>query len=224
MKINLNSLHTQFENKGTAFPKTDNENFKNISEQRTIIESSLKTNLSITEPDPKERKDNNTFDLSLIEGSAYEQIFKNEDLDFSNMSTNELHRIVKNVNDMDWEYRQKYGSDEPIRLGKSGNPIISKEREDMNSLQAKLEVISYGTGNIDPDKKMDIMEYFSNSSEKLDALAKEFPERQAYQVRATYMKEIINTFDKFISDDAFASYQEKAALLLTDKKKVDIFI
>jgi hypothetical protein len=38
------------------------------------------------------------------------------------------------------------------------------------------------------------------------------------------MKEIINTFDKFISDDTFDLYQEKAALLLTDKKKVDVFI
>jgi hypothetical protein len=224
MKINTNSSHSQFENKTTAFTKTDGENLKNLSEQKAIIESSLKTNLSITDLHQKEKRDNNTFDLSLIEDSAYAQIFKKEDLDFTNMSTNELHNIVKNVNEMQWEYTQKYGSDEPIRLGRYGNPIISKKREDMLNLESKLRILSYGGGDVDPDKKIDIMEYFSSSSEKWDKLAKEYPERQTYQVRASYIKEIINTFDRFMSDDTFDLYQEKAARLLTDEKKIDVFI
>jgi len=224
MKINTNSSHSQFENKTTAFTKTDGENLKNLSEQKTIIESSLKTNLSITDLHPKEKRDNNTFDLSLIEGSAYEQIFKKEDLDFTDMSINEFHRIVKNVNDMEWEYTQKYGSDEPIRLGRYDNPIISKKREDMNNLQGTLEVLSYGTGNVDPKKKINIIEYFSNSSEESDKLAKEYPKRQDYSVAASYMKEILNTLDRFVSDDTFDLYQEKAILLLTDEKKIDVFM
>ncbi|OUR61265.1 hypothetical protein A9Q74_10140 [Colwellia sp. 39_35_sub15_T18] len=226
MKININSLslHSQLGNKGTAFPKIGNENLKNISEQKAIIESNLKANLSTINLYPKEKQDNKIFDSSLIEGSAYEQIFKKKDLDFSNMSINELHSIVKNVNDMQWEYTQKYGSDEPIRLGKSGNPIISRKMEKMHDLESTLEILSYGKGDVDPDKKIDTIEYFSHRSEKLDQRAKEYPERQTYQVSASYMKEIINTLDKFISDDTFNLYQEKAALLLTDKKKVDVFI
>jgi hypothetical protein len=224
MKININSLHTPLENKAATFAKTDGENIKNTYEQKAIIESSLKTNLSTIDPYPKEKQDNNTFDLSLIEDSAYAQIFKKEDLDFTNMSTNELHNIVKNVNEMQWEYTQKYGSDEPIRLGRYGNPIISKKREDMLNLESKLRILSYGGGDVDPDKKIDIMEYFSSSSEKWDKLAKEYPERQTYQVRASYIKEIINTFDRFMSDDTFDLYQEKAARLLTDEKKIDVFI
>ena len=216
MKINTNSSHSQFENKTAVFVKTDGENLKNLSEQ--------KTNLSTTDPYPKEKRDNKPFDLSLIEGSAYEQIFKKEDLDFTNMSTNELHNIVKNVNDMQWEYTQKYGSDEPVRLGRYGNPIISKKREDMLNLESKLEILSYGGGDVDPDKKIDIMEYFANSSEKLDKLTIEYPKRQDYSVAASYMKEIINTFDRFMSDDTFDLYQERAARLLTDEKKIDIFI
>ena len=70
------------------------------------------------------------------------------------MSIKELHSIVKNVNEMEREYTQKYDSDEPVRLGKSGNPIISKKREDMNSLESKLRILSYGGGDVDPDKLM----------------------------------------------------------------------
>ena len=150
MKINTNSSQTPLENKANVFARTDDESLKNISEQ--------KTNLSTTDLHPKEKRNNNTFDLSLIEGSAYEQIFKKKDLDFSNMSINELHSIVKNVNDMQWEYTQKYGSDEPIRLGKSGNPIISRKMEKMHDLESTLEILSYGKGDVDPDKKIDTIE------------------------------------------------------------------
>ncbi|OUR63453.1 hypothetical protein A9Q74_01015 [Colwellia sp. 39_35_sub15_T18] len=216
MKINTNSSQTPLENKANVFARTDDESLKNISEQ--------KTNLSTTDLHPKEKRNNNTFDLSLIEGSAYEQIFRKEDLDFTNMSTNELHSIVKNVNEMQWEYTQKYGSDEPIRLGRYGNPIHSEKREDMLNLESKLRILSYAGGNVDPDKKIDIMEYLSNSSENSDKLAKEYPNRQDYRVAASYMKEIINTFDRFMSDDTFDLYQEKAARLLTDEKKIDVFI
>ncbi len=224
MKISTNLLPTLFESKISIFTNSDDEKIKSFSTKTS--ESGLKININTTHLDPKvkEKKDNNAFDSSLIEGSAYEKVFKKEELNFSNMSIKELHSIVKNVNEMEREYTQKYDSDEPVRLGKSGNPIISKKREDMNSLESKLRILSYGGGDVDPDKKINVMEYFSNSSEKLDGLAKEYPERQTYQVRASYMKEIINTFDKFISDDTFDLYQEKAALLLTDKKKVDVFI
>ncbi|WDE10013.1 hypothetical protein [Thalassomonas haliotis] len=224
MKININSLHSQFENKAAAYGKTDGEKFKNSSEQNTVNESRLQANLNTANPNPKEKQDTNSFDLSLIEGSAYEQIFKKEDLDFSNMSINDLHTLVKNVNDMEREYTQKYGSDEPMRTGKSGNPIISKKREDMLDLEATLKILSYGGGDVDPDKKIDTVEYFSNRSEQLDERAQESPERQTYNVAATYMKELMNTFDKFISDDTFDLYKEKAALLLTDEKKVDMTI
>ncbi|NRB23058.1 hypothetical protein [Shewanella sp.] len=223
MKININALHTQLGNKATAFSKTDDENIKNTFEKKAI-ESSLKTNLSTTKLYSKEKKDNNTLDSSLIEGSAYEQIFKKDDLDFSNMSINELYSIVKKVNEMEWKYTQKHGSDEPTRLDKSGNPIISKRREDMNNLQATLEVLSFGGGNVDPDKNIDTIEYFSNSSKESDKLAKEYPKRQDYRVASSYMKEIINTLDKFISEDSFYLYQKKAALLLTDNNKVDVYI
>lgn len=222
MKINTNSLQTPFENKATGYTKADGEKFKNISEQKATIESNLKTNLNTT--DSKEKQDSNTFDLSLIEGSVYEQIFKREELDFSNMSINELHTIVKNVNYMEQEYTEKYGSDEPIRLGRSGNPIISRRREDMLDLEGTLRVLSFGEGNVDPDKKIDVVAYFSNESKQLDERAKEYPERQTYNVAAAYMKEIIHTFDNFISGDTFDMYKEKAALLLTDENKVDIVV
>lgn len=224
MKININALQAQLGNKATTFSKTDNENFKILYEKKHITASSSKVNLSTTHLHSKEKQDNKTFDLSLIEGSAYEQIFKKEDLDFSNMSINELHSIVKNVNDMEREYIQKYGSNEPIRLGKSGNPIISKRIENMLDLEGTLEVLSFGGGNVHPDKKIDITEYFSNSSKESDKLAKEYPKRQDYRVAASYMKEIINTFDKFTSDDSFDLYQKKAVSLLTDKNKIDVYI
>jgi len=224
MKISSNLPPILFESKVSTFTNSDDEKIKSFSTKTS--ESGLKININTTHLDPKvkEKKDNNAFDSSIIEGSAYEKIFKKEELDFSNMSIKELHSIVKNVNKMEREYTQKYDNDEPVRLGKSGNPIISQKREDMNSLESKLRILSYGRGDVDPDKKINVIEYFSNSSEKLDGLAKEYPERQTYQVRASYMKDIINTFDKFISDDTFDLYQEMAALLLTDKKKIDVLI
>ncbi|MGL1959555.1 MAG: hypothetical protein OCD00_19935 [Colwellia sp.] len=224
MKVNINSLQTRLGNKTTVFPKSNNENFKSTSEQKNITTSSPKVDLSATDSYSKKKQENNTFDSSLIEGSAYEKIFKKEDLNFSNMSINELYSIVKSVNDMEREYIQKYGSNEPIRLGKSGNPIISKRIENMLDLEGTLEVLSFGGGNVDPNKKIDIIEYFSNSSEESDKLAKEYPKRQNYRVAASYMKEIINTLDKFISDDTFNSYQVQAISLLTNEKKVDVYI
>jgi len=224
MKINTNLPPALFESKVSISKNSDDKKLKNFSAETS--QSGLKTNTNTIDFNNKikERNDGEAFDSSLFEGSAYEIIFKKEELDFSNMSKNELYSIVKNVNEMEWEYTQKYGSDEPVRLGKSGNPIISKKREDMLGLEAKLEILSYGGGSVDPNEKINIMEYFSNSSEKLDDLAKEHPERQDYQASASHMKEIINTFDKFISDDSFYFFQEKAALLLADKKKVDILI
>mgnify|MGYP000032316954 CR=1 FL=1 len=138
MKISTNLLPTLFESKISIFTNSDDEKIKSFSTKTS--ESGLKININTTHLDPKvkEKKDNNAFDSSLIEGSAYEKVFKKEELNFSNMSIKELHSIVKNVNEMEREYTQKYDSDEPVRLGKSGNPIISKKREDMNSLESKL--------------------------------------------------------------------------------------
>ena len=216
MKINTNSPPVQLERKVTLFENINGEKQEALSSE-VKQNSSDGEEVSLQDPKVKDEKETKPFDSLLNKGSAYEEIFKLKELDFSNMSIKELYSIVKNVNEVEKKYARTYGDDEPVRLGKSGNPIISRHTEDMNSLEAKLSILSYGKGNIDPDKKINVMEYFSSSSEKLDSLAKEFPDNPNYQVRASFMKEIINTFDKFISDDSFDLYQEKATLLLADK-------
>ena len=224
MKINTNSPPVQLERKVTLFENINGEKQEALSSE-VKQNSSDGEEVSLQDPKVKDEKETKPFDSLLNKGSAYEEIFKLKELDFSNMSIKELYSIVKNVNEVEKKYARTYGDDEPVRLGKSGNPIISRHTEDMNSLEAKLSILSYGKGNIDPDKKINVMEYFSSSSEKLDSLAKEFPDNPNYQVRASFMKEIINTFDKFISDDSFDLYQEKATLLLADKiEEVDIFV
>lgn len=226
MKINSNLLSIQMERKVTLSKNIDNEKQKALSSE--VRQNSL-DGKKISQQDPKvkdeDEKENKNFDSSLNKSSAYQEIFKLKELDFSNMSIKELYNIVRNVNEMEKKYTMTYGDDEPVRLGKSGNPIISKHTEDMNSLEAKLSILSYGKGNVDPDEKINVIEYLSSHSEKLDNLTKEFPDNPNYQVRASFMKEIINTFDKFISDDSLDLYQEKATLLLADKiEEVDIFI
>lgn len=224
MKINTNSPPVQLERKVTLFENINGEKQEALSSE-VKQNSSDGEEVSLQDPKVKDEKETKPFDSLLNKGSAYEEIFKLKELDFSNMSIKELYSIVKNVNEVEKKYARTYGDDEPVRLGKSGNPIISRHTEDMNNLEAKLSILSYGKGNIDPDKKINVMEYFSSSSEKLDSLAKEFPDNPNYQVRASFMKEIINTFDKFISDDSFDLYQEKATLLLADKiEEVDIFV
>ena len=224
MKINTNSPPVQLERKVTLFENINGEKQEALSSE-VKQNSSDGEEVSLQDPKVKDEKETKPFDSLLNKGSAYEEIFKLKELDFSNMSIKELYSIVKNVNEVEKKYARTYGDDEPVSLGKSGNPIISRHTEDMNSLEAKLSILSYGKGNIDPDKKINVMEYFSSSSEKLDSLAKEFPDNPNYQVRASFMKEIINTFDKFISDDSFDLYQEKATLLLADKiEEVDIFV
>ncbi|MCF7498946.1 hypothetical protein [Pseudoalteromonas sp. L1] len=224
MKINTNSPPIQLERKVTLFENINGEKQEALSSE--VKQNSLDgKEISLQDPKVKDEKETKPFDSSLNKSSAYEEIFKLKELDFSNMSIKELYNIVKNVNEVEKKYARTYGDDEPVRLGKSGNPIISRHTEDMNSLEAKLSILSYGKGNIDPDKKINVMEYFSSSSEELDSLTKEFPDNPNYQVRASFMKEIINTFDKFISDDSLDLYQEKATLLLADKiEEVDIFV
>ncbi|TMO02915.1 hypothetical protein [Pseudoalteromonas sp. S558] len=224
MKINSNLLSIQLERKVTLSKNIDDEKQKALSSE--VRQNSLDgEKISQQDPNVKDEKENKNFDSSLNKSSAYQEIFKLKELDFSNMSIKELYNIVRNVNEMEKKYTMTYGDDEPVRLGKLGNPIISKHTEDMNSLEAKLSILSYGKGNVDPDKKINVLEYLSSSSEKLENLTKEFPDNLNYQVRASFMKEIINTFDKFISDDSLDVYQEKATLLLADKiEEVDIFI
>lgn len=221
MKISNNVLPNFF-NKATTFTKTDNGN---ISEQKNTKETGVKLSVNIEEPPKKTiEKQEQLSNLSLIEGSAYATLFKNDEFDFTNMSTNELHYIVKTANDMDREYTQKFGSEEPVRRDQAGNPIISRRREEMLNLESKLNILSFGGGNVDPDEKINIKEYLTESSKQSDNEAKNYPERSTYQVRASYMKEIINTFNNFISDDTFKLYQEKATKLLTDANKVDLLI
>lgn len=221
MKISNNVLPNFF-NKATTFTKTDNGN---ISEQKNTKETGVKLSVNIEEPPKKTiEKQEQLSNLSLIEGSAYATLFKNDEFDFTNMSTNELHYIVKTANDMDREYTQKFGSEEPVRRDQAGNPIISRRREEMLNLESTLNILSFGGGNVDPDEKINIKEYLTESSKQSDNEAKNYPERSTYQVRASYMKEIINTFNNFISDDTFRLYQEKATKLLTDADKVDLLI
>lgn len=221
MKISNNVLPNFF-NKATTFTKTDNGN---ISEQKNTKETGVKLSVNIEEPPKKTiEKQEQLSNLSLIEGSAYATLFKNDEFDFTNMSTNELHYIVKTANDMDREYTQKFGSEEPVRRDQAGNPIISRKREEMLNLESTLNILSFGGGNVDPDEKINIKEYLTESSKQSDNEAKNYPERSTYQVRASYMKEIINTFNNFISDDTLKLYQEKATKLLTDANKVDLLI
>lgn len=221
MKISNNTL-PDFFNKATTFTKADNGN---ISEQKNTKETGVKLSVNIEEPPKKTtEKQEQLSNLSLIEGSAYATLFKNDEFDFTNMSTNELHYIVKTANDMDREYTQKFGSEEPVRRDQAGNPIISRKREEMLNLESTLNILSFGGGNVDPDEKINIKEYLTESSKQSDNEAKNYPERSTYQVRASYMKEIINTFNNFISDDTLKLYQEKATKLLTDANKVDLLI
>lgn len=222
MKISNNALPNFF-NKATTFTKTDNGN---ISEQKNTKETGVKLSVNIEAPPKKTiEKQEQLSNLSLIEGSAYATLFKNDEFDFTNMSTNELHYIVKTANDMERKYTQKFGSEEPTkRRDQAGNPIISRKREEMLNLESKLNILSFGGGNVDPDEKINIKEYLTASSKQSDNDAKDYPERSTYQVRASYMKEIINTFNNFISDDTFKLYQEKATKLLTDANKVDLLI
>ncbi|NMM40896.1 hypothetical protein [Pseudoalteromonas arctica] len=178
-----------FFNKATTFTKTDNGN---ISEQKNTKETGVKLSVNIEAPPKKTiEKQEQLSNLSLIEGSAYATLFKNDEFDFTNMSTNELHYIVKTANDMDREYTQKFGSEEPVRRDQAGNPIISRKREEMLNLESKLNILSFGGGNVDPDEKINIKEYLTTSSKQSDNEAKNYPERSTYQVRASYMKEII---------------------------------
>ncbi|MBQ4845056.1 hypothetical protein [Pseudoalteromonas sp. MMG005] len=216
MKININSLHTQIGNKASFLEPVTGEQAKNQAAPDVGNESStVDTDTNETQSD---------FDLTLVKGSAYEQIFNKEDLDFSNMSLNELYSLVQDVNAMHREYAKEHGNDEPTRIGRFGTPIISKEREALLDLEGTLEVLSFGDGRVDPNEKIDVAAYFSNQAELATAQAKAAPERDDYSISASYMKEIRNTVGKFILDDTFELYKEKAAVLLTDKPKVNTYI
>ena len=219
MNININLINSRLQSQDHL----QNSNDQRIkSADSSDIKPETKIRSTYISFEKKQEKDKNYFDDALIEKSKYKDTFKREGIDFSNMSTNELYTLVKEIIEIDMEYTKKYGSDEPVRYGKSGKPIISQKLDDMTNLAGTLEILSYGKGDVDPNEKINVMEYFSNRSEMADNFVKENPQRQTANVRSHYVKQLVNTLDNFVSDENFNSYKDKAILLLADKHKVDI--
>ena len=164
------------------------------------------------------------FDPTLIEEGKYKDLFSENGHNFSEMSINELYDLVKKFNELDREYSQEFSDKEEVRYGKSGNQIISEQRSDMLDLMITLEILSYGEGDVDPNEKINLVEYFNERSDKLEKSAIAHPERDTYQTRSTHSKKLIDTFEKFTSDESLNTYKEKAFSLLNAQKKVDITI
>ncbi len=152
------------------------------------------------------------FVSSLVKDTKYESAFGKESLDFSNMTLNEFHQVVKSVMAIDADYTAKYGSDEPQRFSKLGNPLISRKRESLLDLGMTLEILSYGEGDVDPDKKIDVMAYFSDRSTSLIEKAKTQPD--IYSTPARHSQELLGTLDKYFSEQAILEHQEQAVQLL----------
>ena len=164
------------------------------------------------------------FDPTLIEEGKYKDLFSENGHNFSEMSINELYDLVKKFNELDREYSQEFSDKEEVRYGKSGNQIISEQRSDMLDLMITLEILSYGEGDVDPNEKINLVEYFNERSDKLEKSAVAHPERDTYQTRSAHSMKLIDIFEKFTSDESLNTYKEKAFSLLKAQKKVDITI
>ena len=200
--------------------KTDNKrvelssNSKDVNDKQNTARTAEVEILSLSSLEMPDDKDKPTLDKALVINTEYEAAFKQSPPDFSNMSLNDFHAIVKSVMAIDKEHENKFGSDEPVRIGKSGNPLISLKRAAMLELSATLEILSYGEGSIDSDEKIDVLSYFENRARKNTELAKVQP--QIYSEPARHGKELVGTLDRYFSEQAFIEYTEKAKTLLTD--------
>lgn len=156
---------------------------------------------------------------SQIKGSQYQAVFGDASLDFANMTIKEFHQVVKAVIKINRDHEDKYGSTDPKRFNNNGNELISDKRSALLDLNITLEILSYGEGDVDPDEKINIMEYFANRKDKLTTMAKTQPE--IYANRATYSKELVQTLDEYFSEQALLKYQEQALELIKDMRDKD---
>ena len=216
MNINyaLRSLASTHQTKTDDKPVELSNNFKDVNDKQNTARTTELETLSQSILEMPDDKDKPTLDEALVTNTEYEAAFKQSPPDFSNMSLNDFHAIVKSVMAIDKEHENKFGSDEPIRIGKSGNPLISLKRAAMLELSATLVILSYGEGSIDPDEKIDVLSYFENRAIKDAELAKVKP--QIYSEPARHGKELVGILNKYFSEHAFVEYKEKAITLLTD--------
>lgn len=209
----------------------------NISSSKTVLlntaSTSTKVNSTHSEPAPnRSRKTDGQLTVqssqsnqpssslaSQIKDSKYQAAFGDTSLDFSNMTIKEFHQVVKAVIEIDRDHEDKYGSTEPKRFSSNGNELISHKRSALLDLGMTLEILSYGEGDVDPDEKINVMEYFANRADKLTAMADTQPD--IYATRATHSRELVQTMDKYFSEQALLEHQEQALKLLKDAKDKD---
>lgn len=169
-----------------------------------------------------------TNDLAnALNNSKYAAAFDTSTLDFSNMTINEFHQVVKAVIEIDRDHDDEFGSEEPTRLSANGNELISHKRSALLDLGATLEILSYGEGDIDPNEKIDVLQYFEKRSENLTSMAKTQP--KIYSTPAAHSRELVQTLDNYFTEDALLKHQEQAMELLekaesSNKKNIDLYV
>jgi hypothetical protein len=210
--MNINSSTRGLFNIASASTKV------NSTHSVSAPDSSEKTDGHLTSQLPQSKQTNSSL-ASQIKDSQYQAAFGDTSLDFSNMTIKEFHQVVKAVIEIDRDHEDKYGSTEPKRFGNNGNELISDKRSALLDLDITLEILSYGEGSVDPDEKINVMEYFANRKDKLTSMAETQPE--IYANRATHSQELVQTMDEYFSEQALLEHQEQALRLLQDVKNND---